>query len=171
MAETTDGALARFNAASTPEAGEVLRSCLDVPRWVDAVLAGRPYPTVAAALDAARAAADPLTPNEVDQALSRHPRIGDRPNGGDAESRMSRAEQSGVDVSDAVVQERLRAGNEAYEAQFGRVFLIRAAGRDARDVLASLEQRLGNDPETETQVVAGQLREIAVLRLEGILGA
>lgn len=169
MAERTDGALARFNAAAPPEAREVLHSCLDVPRWVDAVLAGRPYPTVAVALDAAKAAADPLTPDEVDQALARHPRIGERPGGGDAESRMSRAEQSGVDVSDAEVQERLRAGNVAYEARFGRVFLIRAAGRDAREILASLEQRLGNDPETETQVVAGQLREIAVLRLEGVL--
>lgn len=169
MAETTDGALARFNAATEGEAREVLRSCLDVPRWVEAMLAARPYATVTAALEAARTVADPLTADEVDQALSRHPRIGERPKGADAEARMSRSEQSGVDASDTEIAERLREGNAAYEARFGRVFLIRAAGRDAGEILASLEQRLGNDDETETRVVASQLREIAVLRLEKIL--
>jgi 2-oxo-4-hydroxy-4-carboxy-5-ureidoimidazoline decarboxylase len=169
VAETTDAALARFNAAPHEEAREAVRSCLDVPRWVDEMLAGRPYPTVDAALAAARTAAQPLTADEVDQALSRHPRIGERPAGAGAEAAMSRSEQSGVDPADVDVEQRLREGNEAYEARFGRVFLIRAAGRNAREILAALEQRLGNDDDTERLVVAEQLREIATLRLEGML--
>lgn len=78
----------------------------------------------------------------------------------------SRREQSGVDTSDADVAERLRAGNRAYEERFGHVFLIRAAGRSAAEILSALDERLGNDPATERRVVAEQLREIAVLRLE-----
>ena len=169
MAQTRNAALDRLNEAAPAEAREVLRSCLDVPRWVDEMVGGRPYPSVEAALGAVLSAAEPFTADEVDQALSRHPRIGERPSGEGAETRMSRSEQSGVDVSETEVAERLREGNAAYEARFGRVFLIRAAGRDAREILASLEQRLGNDDETENQVVAGQLREIALRRLQGIL--
>ena len=65
------------------------------------------------------------------------------------------------------MQRRLRAGNEAYEERFGRVFLIRAAGRSAEEILAALESRLSNDEDTEQAIVADQLREIALLRLAG----
>ena len=71
-------------------------------------------------------------------------------------------------VRPAATKAAIRAGNEAYEQRFGRVFLIRAAGRSASEVLDQLTARLDNDPEAETAVVAGQLREIALLRLEGM---
>jgi 2-oxo-4-hydroxy-4-carboxy-5-ureidoimidazoline decarboxylase len=84
---------------------------------------------------------------------------------------MSAAEQSGVDQTDAAAAAALRNGNRAYEEKFGRVFLIRAAGRSADDILASLQTRLQNSPEAEDDVVAEQLREIALLRLEGVITA
>ena len=56
---------------------------------------------------------------------------------------MSRAEQAGVDPSDAAVAAALAEGNRAYEQRFGRVFLIRAAGRSATEILAALTERLG----------------------------
>lgn len=84
---------------------------------------------------------------------------------------MSRSEQSGVDPSDATVQQALREGNLAYEERFGRVFLIRAAGRSAEKILSTLQQRLHNDPDAEDRIVAEQLREIALLRLRGTVTA
>jgi 2-oxo-4-hydroxy-4-carboxy-5-ureidoimidazoline decarboxylase len=57
-------------------------------------------------------------------------------------------------------------GNAAYEERFGRVFLIRAAGRTPEQMRAELERRLGNDDETEAAEALDQLREIALLRLE-----
>ena len=71
--------------------------------------------------------------------------------------------------TDDDVQQRLADGNRAYEDRFGHVFLIRAAGRSGEEILAALEDRLGNDAVTESAIMAQQLREIAVLRLEGIL--
>ncbi|UNX54897.1 2-oxo-4-hydroxy-4-carboxy-5-ureidoimidazoline decarboxylase [Georgenia sp. TF02-10] len=162
-------ALARFNAAPTPDAEQLLLSCAAVPRWAAAVAADRPYPDVDAALAAARTAADSWTDAEVDAALARHPRIGERPQGSDADAAHSRREQAGVDAGDAELARRLAEGNRAYEERFGHVFLIRAAGRSAEEILAALEQRLGNDPATERRVAAEQLREIAVLRLRGEL--
>lgn len=84
---------------------------------------------------------------------------------------MSRSEQAGVDPSDDEVQRALREGNLAYEERFGRVFLIRAAGRSADEILSSLRDRLQNDAAAEDRIVAEQLREIALLRLRGTVTA
>ncbi|BDZ53940.1 2-oxo-4-hydroxy-4-carboxy-5-ureidoimidazoline decarboxylase [Agromyces marinus] len=158
-----------FNGAGRPEAIALLRPCLDIDRWCEAVVDARPYASVADLVEAASAAADPFTSREIEGALAHHPRIGERPAGGGAEARMSRAEQAGVDPADAEVAAALAAGNRAYEERFGRVFLIRAAGRSAREILAALTERLAHSPEDEEPVVADQLRQIAVLRLKGLL--
>ncbi|MGO1739098.1 MAG: 2-oxo-4-hydroxy-4-carboxy-5-ureidoimidazoline decarboxylase [Actinomycetaceae bacterium] len=161
-------ALDRFNE-DAEHAREVLLACVRVPRWADDVAAGRPYASVDDAVRAAEAAAEPWTDDEVDGALARHPRIGERAAGDDADAAHSTREQSGVADVDTTVAERLRAGNLAYEERFGHVFLVRAAGRDAEEILGLLEQRLTNDAATERRVAAQQLREIAVLRLQGEL--
>jgi 2-oxo-4-hydroxy-4-carboxy-5-ureidoimidazoline decarboxylase len=102
-------------------------------------------------------------------ALAAHPRIGERPTG--ATAAFSRSEQSGVDAADLDVAERLRRGNAAYEERFGHVFLIRAAGRSAEEILAELSERLTHDPASERTVVRHQLGQIAVLRLHQQLAA
>jgi len=139
---------------------DVLLGCLSVPRWADDVLAGQPYDDRDALIAAADAAARELTDEELDQALSGHPRIGER---GGAQSRR---EQSGVDPTAGDTAARLEAGNAAYEERFGRVFLIRAAGRDAEEILSRLERRLQNDDATERAETVDNLRQIALLRLQ-----
>ena len=146
---------------------EQLLSCLSVPRWADDVLAGEPYADRDAAVARADAAARALTDHELDQALSGHPRIGER--GGPGMSAASQREQAGVDPAAGDTAARLAAGNAAYEERFGRVFLIRAAGRDAEAILAELDRRLGNDDTTERAETVDNLRQIALLRLEALL--
>lgn len=158
-----------FNLAGRDEARELLRQCVDIDRWVDDLADRRPYADVDGLLAAARTAADPWSPAEIDGALAHHPRIGERAAGSGTQAQLSRSEQSGVDPADADVAQALLDGNRAYEDKFGRVFLIRAAGRSAADILASLTSRLTNSPQDEIGVVAEQLREIALLRLEGAL--
>ena len=77
---------------------------------------------------------------------------------------LSTGEQSGV-ADDDETRDRLAAGNAAYEARFGRIFLIRATGRDQDEVLAELGRRLTNDDLTEWVETSRELREIALLRL------
>lgn len=168
MGPTTTG-LERFNAASTEETERLVLACAAVPRWASTVLAGRPYASVDAALAVARDAAATWTDAEVDAALARHPRIGERPRSNAPDAAHSRREQAGVEDADAEVRRRIAAGNRAYEERFGHVFLIRAAGRSAAEILAALETRLAHDPATERRIVAEQLREIAVERLRGEL--
>lgn len=160
--------LTQFNESSVEEATALVRACAHVDRWVDEVVAGRPYATVADAVASVYSSANPWTEAEVDSALARHPRIGERAKGSDADAQMSRREQAGVGI-DADVQRRLDDGNAAYDAKFGHVFLIRAAGRSAEEILAALTERLNNTPEQERTIAAEQLRQIAALRLEGAL--
>ncbi|NUP60168.1 MAG: 2-oxo-4-hydroxy-4-carboxy-5-ureidoimidazoline decarboxylase [Pseudarthrobacter sp.] len=161
--------LAEFNAADPDAARATLRPCIDVTRWVDAVADARPFASRDALLEFAAQAADPFSPAEVEAAMAHHPRIGERPTAAGTEASMSRSEQAGVDPADTAVAEALARGNRAYEEKFGRVFLIRAASRTAPEILQALDSRLTNSPETEDTIVARQLREIAVLRLEGLI--
>lgn len=161
--------LADFNRLPAAEAAALLRPCLDVDRWVTSIVTGRPYASVDDLLAVAREAAHPFTGAELEAALAHHPRIGQQAKGPSTEAALSRSEQADLDVDDDVSR-RLREGNRAYEERFGRVFLIRAAGRSAEEILAKLETRLGHDLETEDAVVADQLRQIALLRLAGRVG-
>jgi 2-oxo-4-hydroxy-4-carboxy-5-ureidoimidazoline decarboxylase len=161
--------LAEFNTADPATAADTLRPCIDVTRWVDTVAAARPFPSKEALLAFASEAANPFTSAEVESAMAHHPRIGERPTAGTTEASMSRSEQAGVDPADAAAAEALAKGNRDYEEKFGRVFLIRAAGRTAPEILQSLNERLTNTPAQEDTIVARQLREIAVLRLEGLI--
>ena len=114
---------------SERELREGLPDCLAVPRWVDEVAAGGPYASLDDLLDAAGLAATPLSAEEVDQALADHPRIGERPTGSGAGAGFSAAEQESSASDDADLAAQLAEGNRAYEEKFGRIFLIRAAGR------------------------------------------
>nr|WP_206070902.1 2-oxo-4-hydroxy-4-carboxy-5-ureidoimidazoline decarboxylase [Knoellia sp. DB2414S] len=151
------------------EAERALAECLPVPRWVAEVSDGRPYAAWPALEAAAAAAAAQLTDDELVAALAGHPRIGERAGAGHNAAASAR-EQAGVDPRDAEVTRALAAGNAAYEERFDRVFIIRAAGRTAPEILAELRRRLGNDDTTEREETVTQLREIALLRLRDLAG-
>lgn len=158
-----------FNALPAEAAVEVVAPCVAIPSFATAIAEERPYPDVAALLAAAREQAAGWTDAEVEAALADHPRIGERPPDDSASAAMSAREQAGVDPADADVQARLAEGNRRYEERFGRIYLVRALGRTAGEMLELLEQRLRNDPVTELVVTKQQLAEIALLRLEGLI--
>lgn len=154
-----------FNDLSPAEATEVVAVWAAIPAWVERVVDGRPYGAVAELEASAAAAAADWTRGDLDAALAHHPRIGERPAGAGAEADASRREQAAMTDAAADVAARIAAGNAAYEERFGRVFLIRAAGRSPEEMLAELERRLGTDDKTEAREATEQLRQIALLRL------
>lgn len=158
-----------FNALPASEVEERLRACLPVPRWVAAVRDSRPYAAWPDLESTASAASTHLDDEELEAALAGHPRIGERAAGPNHNAAASAREQSGVDPADAEVADALADGNAAYERRFGRVFLIRAAGRSAPQILAELDRRLGNDDIAERAETLTQLREIALLRLREVV--
>lgn len=161
--------LQAFNRLSPLEAERLLRPCVDIPSWIAAVIAARPFAGIDAALMFARQASQHWQAEDVNRALAQHPRIGERANGAGREAQFSRREQAAVDAQDVALAEALLAGNRRYEAQFGQVFLIRAAGRDGQAILRELERRLSNSAEQEQRETAEQLREIVMLRFKELL--
>jgi 2-oxo-4-hydroxy-4-carboxy-5-ureidoimidazoline decarboxylase len=145
-----------------------LRTALGVERWVADVQAAGPFADLDALLEAASAAASPLAPAEVEEALAHHPRIGEKPAANATGADHSRREQASPDAEDPHLAERMAAGNAAYEQRFGRIFLIRALGRSRAEILAELDRRLALDDAEELTIVGDQLREIAILRLTGM---
>jgi 2-oxo-4-hydroxy-4-carboxy-5-ureidoimidazoline decarboxylase len=167
--DSRSAAVAAFNVLPEQAATLRLASCLQAPGWATSVLAGRPYPDRESLLATAYRFGVVLDDDDLASALSRHPRIGERPVGTDRDAVHSRTEQGGVDAADAELAAELLAGNTAYEQRFGRVFLIRAAGRSGPEILTALTERLANDDEAEARVVRDQLAQIAQLRLAALL--
>jgi 2-oxo-4-hydroxy-4-carboxy-5-ureidoimidazoline decarboxylase len=156
----------RFDDLSEDDARALLLRCMSAPDWAEQVLSLRPYGTVTDLLGAADRAAHDLSADDLDEALSGHPRIGERPAAGH-NAEASAREQAGVaSTSSADVESRLAEGYRAYEKRFGHVFLIRAAGRSAHEILTELERRLRNSHAIERDETVDNLRQIALLRLE-----
>ena len=156
-----------LNALPAPDAERVLAVCCASPRWVSAVAAGRPYASPEQLFAAADDALADLDEDDVSRALAGHPRIGERPDGeGGA---WSRREQSVVSGAEASTLQSLAEGNRLYEATFGHVYLVCASGRSAEELLAVLQRRLRNDPETERAVVRRELGLINRIRLSRLV--
>lgn len=166
-----DSRLDALNRAEPGPAEQELLACCGSRRWADELLARRPYGD----LDALRAVSARVLAElewpDLEEALAAHPRIGERAAGAGREAGWSRAEQAGVAEADAEVQEDLAVGNLAYEERFGHVFLICATGLSAETILTRLRERLGNDPETEREVVRAELGRIVELRLGKAFGS
>jgi len=148
-----------------------LRACCAADAWLSRMSLARPFDSAKTALDLSDEIVRGLDDAALDQALAAHARIGERRLGSTTEDRWSRSEQAGALAVDTDVQQRLAEGNRRYEDRFGHVFLIRAAGRSAEEMLAALEERLGHDDATERDVVRRELAEIVRLRLLKVVGS
>jgi 2-oxo-4-hydroxy-4-carboxy-5-ureidoimidazoline decarboxylase len=157
--------LNELNRLSPERAEESLYSCFASQKWARIVAAGRPYPDLDALFSAAERAWSELDAEDWSKALAGHPRIGE---GGGSSPQASEREQSTVRAADAGVLAQLAEENRRYEARFGHVFLIAAAGRGTDEILAAMRLRMDNDPVTEAQTAAAEHRKIARLRLAAL---
>ncbi len=158
--------LEEFNALSESEAMGLLRPLVTISAWAKTVCAARPFASLEQALMVAEQAAQAWQPQDITQALAAHPRIGERAAGGSKEAQLSRGEQATLNLSQQQSIDALQQGNHAYEQRFGQVFLIRAKGRSAQEILDNLQRRLLNSPQEELAETAEQLRQITLLRFK-----
>ena len=133
----------RFNAIS-----ELLR-CNASTAWASKMNNARPF----ADWNDLIAKAD-ATAFDIHEAMSGHPRIGEKRAG------WSSQEQSRVAASSELAEM-----NRRYEEKFGHVFLICASGKSAEEVLAAAKSRMNNSPADELKNAAEEQRKITHLRL------
>jgi 2-oxo-4-hydroxy-4-carboxy-5-ureidoimidazoline decarboxylase len=165
-------AVETVNSMPAEQLEQDLLACCAAPAWGKEILKNRPYRDKKDILHAAGVASEDLGWDDVLAGLAAHPRIGERAAGDSADAKWSRQEQAAAARSaDERTKNELIEANHAYEKRFGHVFLIFASGRSQAEILDAARQRLGNDDVTERAVVTGELRKIALLRLERVLDA
>ena len=164
--------LETFNRLPSEQAAEALARCCGARAWVESMLGERPFRDEPALFAAADSAAVALRPEDWREAFAHHPKIGD------LESLRRRfattaawasGEQAGASGASPRTLARLAEDNRAYEEKFGYIFIVCATGKSADEMLAALEGRLENSPETEIVIAAAEQRKITRLRLEKLL--
>ena len=161
--------IAAFNALCDADTRAALLRCCGSRRWADAMLARRPFASMADLLAAADAVWAGLDRADWLEAFAAHPRIGDL--GGlrkkfAATAHWSAGEQAGVAGAAEAVLRDLADGNRRYEERFGHIFIVCATGKTAAEMLRLLRARLPNEPAAELAVAAAEQAKITRLRLE-----
>jgi 2-oxo-4-hydroxy-4-carboxy-5-ureidoimidazoline decarboxylase len=162
-------AAARIDAATPEEARALLTRCCGASRWVEGVLARRPFVTDEALLRAADEVWSRATREDVLEALTHHPRIGadmdELRKKFASTAGWSAGEQAGAASASEETLTALRDGNLRYEARFGHIFVVCATGKSAAEMLALLEARMPNAPDDEIRVAAAEQGKITHIRL------
>jgi 2-oxo-4-hydroxy-4-carboxy-5-ureidoimidazoline decarboxylase len=162
-----------LNDASHADAQAMLRRCCGATRWVDGMLARRPFAHDEAVMVAADEVWAQMDEADVLEAFGHHPEIGASLEAlrekFASTAGWSAGEQSSVAAADEATLVALRDGNVRYRRTFGFIFIVCATGKTAAEMLELLEARLPSDRETELRVAAAEQAKITKLRL-GKLG-
>lgn len=158
-----------LNSMSTADARTAFLRCCGSGRWADAMTDRRPFASADAIHRFAEDAFTVLDRTDWLEAFAAHPRIGDldslrRKFASTAD--LCGAEQAGVAGATEEMIQALAEGNREYEARFGYIFIVCASGKSAAEMLATLRERINNDPETEARIAAGEQVKITRLRLD-----
>jgi 2-oxo-4-hydroxy-4-carboxy-5-ureidoimidazoline decarboxylase len=150
------------NGLPPDEARAALKRCCGATRWVEGMLARRPFASMAALREDADDVWWSLGPDDFLEAFAAHPRIGVRT----TTDAWARQEQSSVGAAGAELRAALAEANDRYLRRFGHIFIVFATGKTAAEMLGLLEARMPNDPERELSIAAGEQAKITQLRLE-----
>ena len=157
-----------IDLAAPDESRRLLNRACGSSRWVDRMLARRPFGSRDAMLSAADQEWHALGEDDWREAFTHHPKIGDRESLRQRFPQthaLSAHEQSGVGGAPDAVVDALAEGNRRYEQKFGYIFIVCASGLTAEGMLARLTARLGNSPAQEIVVAAAEQARITALRL------
>jgi OHCU decarboxylase len=169
-----EGPVAKLNRLSREEAYAELLKCCGSTRWARETAALKPFWDVMQVLIIGHRVWTELQPDDWLEAFRAHPRIGETKAAtavSEQEQRWSEGEQRAArESSDATLVE-LAVANREYEERFGFIFIIRASGRTAEEILSALRARIMNDRDTELRVAADEQWNITELRLRKFFDA
>jgi OHCU decarboxylase len=157
--------LDHLNTLEALRAQAEFRRCCGSAQWAMAMSGARPFADVDAMIARGETIWTSLAPRDWLEAFSAHPRIGERRDA----SAWSSEEQAGTRLADERTQEKLAALNVDYQERFGYIFIVCATGKSSEEMLALLDARLSNDPQTEIVVAAGEQRKIIAVRLRKLV--
>jgi allantoicase len=135
-----------------------------VRSWASAMAEHATYTDLASLQSRAQAEWSKLGDAEIHEAFAGHPRIGERKPDAQAMGEQKRALEASAEL---LVQ--LAAINAEYEARFGHIYLVCAAGKSAEELLAVAKARLANAKADELRVAAAEQAKIIELRLRKLV--
>lgn len=156
--------LTALNRLSFPEAAKEFFRCCGSPAWAEQMAKARPFESEAHLYSVAQRLWEDLDSAQWLEAFKHHPRIGEK-----TSQSWAKEEQAGTKTAARTTLEALERGNVEYEQKFGHVYLVCATGKTAEEMLSLLNSRLGNTPEREIEIAAGEQSKITRLRLEKLL--
>jgi len=164
--------LEELNGLPAAQARSQFENCCAAEKWIEGMLAGRPYRNSESLIAQSRSLWDSLTEPDWLQAFEAHPQIGNvetlRQKYAGTKA-LASGEQSGTSLASDDVLQRLKAANDLYLKRHGFIFIVCATGKSAEEMLALLEARLGNSREQELKNAACEQAKITELRLEKLV--
>ena len=158
--------LAEWNDADRAAAIDAMIACCGARRWAAAVVAGRPFRSLAELSAAADEQWMKMDEPDLLEAFACHPRIGERKQTHSSQSAdWSRQEQTSTNSASESVLADIAHGNVLYEQRFGFTYIVCATGKSAEEMFAILQRRLQQDRATELKEAAEQQRQITQIRL------
>ncbi len=161
-----------LNHGSAAEFVERLGAIFEHSPWVaETVVDQRPFASRAElhrAMCSAVAAAPQMRRLEL---LRAHPELAGKQARDGALTAASTREQAGagLDQCSAAELEKIQTCNRDYLDKFGFPFIIAVTGLDKFQIIAAMEQRLGNEREQEFDHALGQVEKIAHIRLSALI--
>lgn len=163
--------LAELDGLTADAARAEFLRCCGSARWAEGMVRRRPFASKAAVLAAADEEWALTGEKDRLEAFAAHPKIV----GKDAlreifaaTAHWTKGEQAGAAADEATL-DALARGNADYEARFGFIFIVSAAGKSASEMLSILRARLPNAREAEFKTAAAEQAKITRLRLEKLL--
>ena len=162
----------RLNELSANEAQAEFLKCCGSTKWARAMTDARPFVSEEELFAKADDISSSLKDEDWLEAFRAHPKIGEQKAAtaqSHQEQKWSAQEQSGVGAASAAMISQLAERNREYDERFGFIFIVCASGKSPDEMLAILDSRIDNDPQTELRVASEEQRKIMRLRLEKLL--
>jgi len=165
-------AIARINSLPSDQARAEFLKCCGATRWAAKMSDARPFENLEHMVATADRIWWSLEPDDWQEAFHSHPKIGERkPAATVAKESLgwSESEQSGTQDSTQQTMDQLAELNREYQEKFGFIYIICATGKSAEQMLAILQERLGNNPDLELRNAATEQAKITSLRLNKLI--
>jgi len=164
--------LDELNRLTGEQAQAEFLKCCGSMHWARRMSDARPFGDLGQLMKEADQVWWSLTEEDWLEAFRAHPKIGEKKATtaqSDTAQKWSAQEQSKTAGAGTDVMSALAAGNREYERRFGFIYIVCASGKTAAEMLAILNQRIGNTTADELRIAAEEQRKITQLRLAKLL--
>ncbi len=165
-------AMEQLNSLPVSEAENEFLKCCGSSNWARRMAAERPFLSLNKLLDSGDQIWWSLEPHDWLEAFHSHPKIGEQKAAAAVTveaQRWSEDEQARIRDSARETIAALAKLNHEYEEKFGYIFIVCASGKSSEEMLASLRQRLVNNPDEELRIAAAEQAKITQLRLTKLI--